>query len=68
MARMKGCPKCGGYLFPEHHLSGVVDIVCLQCGKILTPRELTVLLLAIRGRQATVAASKAVSRELEPAR
>jgi hypothetical protein len=29
--RLKGCPRCGGDLFPEYDLEGT-DLVCLQCG------------------------------------
>ena len=29
--RLKGCPRCGGDLFPEYDLTGT-DLVCLQCG------------------------------------
>ena len=29
--RLKGCPRCGGDLFPEYDLAGT-DLVCLQCG------------------------------------
>jgi len=32
----RGCPKCGGSLFPERHLGGVVEFTCLQCGKMLS--------------------------------
>lgn len=31
--RLKGCPRCGGDLFPEYDLTGT-DLVCLQCGYI----------------------------------
>lgn len=27
---LKGCPKCGGDMFPEEDLDGI-DYVCLQC-------------------------------------
>ena len=29
--RLKGCPRCGGDLFPEYDITGT-DLVCLQCG------------------------------------
>ena len=29
--RLKGCPRCGGDLFPEYDITGS-DLVCLQCG------------------------------------
>jgi hypothetical protein len=31
--RLKGCPRCGGDLFPEYDLTGS-DLVCLQCGYV----------------------------------
>lgn len=31
MIRLKGCPRCGGDLFPEYDIAGT-DLVCLQCG------------------------------------
>jgi len=31
--RFKGCPKCGGDLFPEYDIeTGDTDMSCLQCG------------------------------------
>lgn len=31
--RLKGCPRCGGDLFPEYDVTGS-DLVCLQCGYV----------------------------------
>ena len=36
----KGCSRCGGDIFEERHLEGV-DMVCLQCGYILTLEQET---------------------------
>lgn len=32
------CPRCSGDVFEERHLDGV-DLVCLQCGNILTTEQ-----------------------------
>ncbi len=34
----KSCFRCGGDLYEERNLGGV-DIVCLQCGHILTSAQ-----------------------------
>jgi hypothetical protein len=31
--KLKGCPRCGGDLFPEYDVTGT-DLICLQCGYI----------------------------------
>ena len=38
----RGCPRCGGDLFEERHLESV-DMVCLQCGHILTGEQETIM-------------------------
>lgn len=64
MQTLKGCPKCGGNVFPEKHVGGVTDFTCLQCGKLLTPREVAVLVLRYR----QVAAARKGAAPAGPAR
>ncbi len=47
----KACPKCGGNLYVERQVGGGADVSCLQCAKVLTPREIAVLLLKARERR-----------------
>ena len=35
MRFFKGCPKCGGTVYPERQLGNTVDYCCLQCGRRL---------------------------------
>ena len=51
----RGCPRCSGDLFEERHLDSV-DLVCLQCGNILSmaqEAQLRASMMAI-GRNAAV--------------
>lgn len=52
MKSFKGCPKCGGSIFPERQLGGVVDFCCLQCGRRLTTDEVRAGALKLRAAQA----------------
>jgi DNA-directed RNA polymerase subunit M/transcription elongation factor TFIIS len=56
--RLKGCPRCGGDLFPEYDITGS-DLVCLQCGYVqsVSMREPA----AEDGRDMTVAAGASPS-------
>jgi ribosomal protein S27AE len=38
----RGCQRCGGDVFEEQHIDGV-DMVCLQCGHILTAAQESLL-------------------------
>ena len=44
MKCFKGCPKCNGTVYPERHLGGAVEFVCIQCGKNLNAPEIVALL------------------------
>lgn len=48
MRYFRGCPKCGGSVFPERQLGGEVDYTCLQCGRRLTPEQVATLLKKVR--------------------
>ena len=44
MRYFKGCPKCGGTVYPERQLGNTVDYCCLQCGRRLNESEAQMLL------------------------
>lgn len=40
----KSCPKCRGDLFRESQVGNVLEVVCLQCGRMLSGAEAVRLL------------------------
>ncbi|GEM_PF-5452484 len=50
----KACPKCGGNLYVERQVGGGAEVSCLQCAKLLTPREIAMVML--KAREGRVAA------------
>lgn len=48
----KACPKCGGTVYKETHLANEYDLVCLQCGRILTRAEERALRALLAARHA----------------
>lgn len=60
---LRSCPRCGGDLFEERAL-GSVDMVCIQCGHVLTAaQEMTLRSRGVRVpvRQAGKAARRTVA-------
>jgi RNA polymerase subunit RPABC4/transcription elongation factor Spt4 len=55
----KACPKCHGDVFRQQWPDLTVDLTCLQCGRILTPRETLELqqqVTALKARRLVAAA------------
>jgi reverse gyrase len=51
----KACPKCAGTVYRERLPAAEYDLVCLQCGRILSKQEERTLFEALRARQPAAA-------------
>jgi uncharacterized Zn finger protein (UPF0148 family) len=58
MMWLKSCPKCRGDLFEEHDLGGSA-VICLQCGKILSQHEESLLSRSRRRQESSVSVASA---------
>ncbi|MBM2826432.1 MAG: hypothetical protein HW403_496 [Dehalococcoidia bacterium] len=59
--RGMGCPRCGGDLIEERYLDSA-DMVCLQCGHILSAAqeaELRAIVMAM-GRRGSISSERAL--------